>query len=376
MKRKVELDLTYAPSINSIPEKYGDVYKVACSGDAITVTSWKDIWVKNYAATKDRFGSFEEKSYGQLFGLNAHKPMIVIGSGPSLKTCLPDLKRNKALLNPVKSISCLHNFGILEDENCHADYYLSLDSGGVVIDDVTEARNKDGNFYWDATKDKTLIAYAASDPRLFDLWQGKVYLFNCLIPDSELREKLNGIERFSHYVSSGGNAGGAAMYTAKAVMGSSEIIYVGMDFSFSMERNFHSYGTHYDNVGGKGIGNVVSWPSVFGNTAPWSVTWPSYLNFKFWMDWVSYNVPGTWSTASEGILGAYPEGNINSFNYGNLNFLLEKYRVAEEVDLGEFKIENGVRKVSVNEDGSPKKKPIYLTELFKDTKQPLDITLF
>lgn len=372
MKRNVDIVLEYQPPIDLIPPNYGDIYKQACSGDKVTVETWRKTWVDHYRSAKDRFGNFAEKSYGQLFGINRHKPAIVIGSGPSLKYSLEALKTISERQNPLLMVSCLHNFGLFEDQGFHADYYLSLDSGGVVIDDVSESRNKDGGFYWEKTKGKKLLAYVASDPRLFDLWQGEIYLFNCLLPDMALREEIGKIERFSHYISSGGNALGACMYTAKAVMGSSEIIYVGADFCFDYDHKFHAYQTHYDNVDGKGIGTVIRWPDVFGNAR---ATWPSYLNFKFWTDWVAMNVPGNWASASEGLLGAYPEGNLRRIKMAPLNLLTEHYRIAEEVDLGEFKYESGVQ-IPIMENGVHKKKSMKVEELFKDSKQPLDITLF
>lgn len=372
MRRTIDIELQYQQMIDTIPPQYGDVYRQSCSGDKVTVETWRPTWVKNYGLAKDRFGGFAEKSYGQLHGKNQHKPAIVIGSGPSLKHSLEALKANSQREHPVMTISCLHNFGLFEDQGFHADYYLSLDSGPIVIDDMTEGREKDSSHYWEQTKGKVLLAYVASDPKLFELWQGEIYLFNCLIPDLGLREEFNKIERFSHYISSGGNALGACMYTAKAVMGSSEIIYVGADFCFDYDHSFHSYKTHYDNVDGKGVGQVIRWPDVFGNSRS---TWPSYFNFKLWMDWVSVNVPGSWASASEGLLGAYPEGNIRRFRYGTLSNLLEIYRISEQVDLAEFKFENGVQ-IPVMENGVQKKKPFALSELFKDSRQPLDITLF
>jgi len=373
LKRNIDIELTLQAKIPEIPKQYGNIYQRACSGDEITVKTWRPTWLKNYAAAKDRFKDFGEHSYGQLYGINRHKPAMVLGSGPSLRYSIKALQENKKREYPVKSVSCLHNFGLLEDEGCHADFYLSLDSGGVVIEDISEARNKDGNFYWNETKNHNLIAYAASDPRLFDLWQGKIYLFNCLLPDLTLRDELNKIERFSHYISSGGNALGACMYTAKAIMGSSEIIYVGADFCFDYDNKFHSYKTHYDDIDGKGIGEVTYWPDVFGNRRS---CWPSYLNFKFFMDWVTFNVPGLWASASEGILGSYPEGNIDRIFYAPLSYILEKYRIAEEVTINSFKIENGVRQTLLDENGKPKISNMGLTEFFKDSKNPMEITLF
>ncbi len=367
MRRSISIELQYQNKIPVIPEHYGDPYQRACSGDKVTVDTWRKIWLSNFQAAKDRFKELGDHSYGKLFGINRHQPAIVIGSGPSLRYSLDALRDNRKREHPIQTISCLHNLGLFEDEGIEIDFYLSLDSGGVVIEDICEARNKDGAFYWSQTKGKKLIAYAASDPKLFDLWQGEIYLFNCLLPDMELRKKINDIEPFHHYISSGGNALGACMYTAKAIFGSSEIIYVGADFCADYDHKFHSYQTRYDNLDGKGLGQTIPWVDVFGNRR---ACWPSYLNFKFFLDWVAQNIPGLWASASEGILGSYPEGNLDRFTYGPLSYLLERYKMSEEVTVKKFKFENGQR------IDDPSLSQLRLAEYFKDSHHPMEITIF
>lgn len=359
MIRNVNIDLMYQPLIDSPPKEVGNLYQRASEGDKTTCDSWRDTWIKNFKLAKERFGMLADKSYGKLHGVNRHRPAIVIGSGPSLKHSLEALKENRMKSNPVMSISCLHNFGLLEDEGCHADYYMSLDSGGVVIDDVSESRNKDGGFYWSATKGKTLIAYAASDPRLFDLWQGEIYLFNCLIPDLMIREEYEKVEPFRHYISAGGNAGGACMYAAKAVMGSSDILFVGFDFCFDYSNEFHSYKTHYD-----AVGNFVLAHDVFGNMRK---TWPSYLSFKFWLDHTVMTVPGRWTNCSEGILGAYLGGNLKHYDYKPLKEALTPYWMADEIYWEEFDSKTHERL---------KKERIDLAEFYKNPVSDRNMVLF
>lgn len=323
MLRNIDIDLIYQPLIDAPPGDVGNLRQRASAGDQVTCDSWRETWIKNFKLAKERFGKLGDHSFGKLHGINRHKPAIVIGSGPSLRYSIDALKENKTKKYPVLSISALHNFGYLEDEGCHADYYLSLDSGGIVIDDVHESRNKDGGFYWEKTKGKKLIAYVASDPRLFDLWQGEIYLFNCLIPDHHIASEYAKTENFTHYISAGGNAGGACMYTAKAIFGSSEIMYVGMDFCFDYNNQFHTYKTHYDKMG-----DFVLVTDVFGNLRK---TWPSYLAFKFFLDDVAMKIPGKWTNCSEGILGSYTGGNIKAYTYKPLKEALTPYWMSEEV---------------------------------------------
>ena len=358
MLRTIDIDLQYQQTIPGPPPREGDLYRKAAAGDKSTIGHWKDTWEKNFKDAKDHFGELGSKSFGQLHGINRHKPAIVIGSGPSLKHSMEALKENRGSPSPVLSISALHNFGYFEDEGCHADYYLSLDSGGVVIDDVSETRNQDGKFYWEKTKGKTLLAYAASDPRLWELWQGDIYLFNTLVPDPEVRKMKDKVEVFTHYISCGGNALGACMYAAKAVMGSSAIMYVGADFAFDYDNTFHSYKTQYDNPG-----RYITAVDVFGNTRK---TWQSYMNFKYWFDHVACNVPGSWVNCSEGLMGAYREGNIQQYEYKSLHDALIPYESADVLFLEEKKA-NGE---------SLSRTPFNLADFWANPKNDKNVTFF
>lgn len=362
MLKDITIDLLYQPLIDApppLPSGGNDLYREACAGDKTTVDSWRDTWLKNYKDSKDHFGNFGDKSYGQLYGINRQKPCIVIGSGPSLKDAIPALQANRKALNPVMSISCLHNFGLFEDEGCHADYYLSLDSGGVVIDDISESRNEDGKFYWEKTKGHKLLAYVGSDPRLWELWQGEIYLFSSLIPDIELMKQLKEIEKFTHYISSGGNAGGASFYAAKAVMCSDPIILVGMDCCFNYDNTFHAYSTHYDTVG-----NYVPWPDCFGIPRK---TWMSYLNFKFWWDDRVMKIPGNYINASGGLLGSYQGGNLRHYKYMELSKALTVYEGFDTLKLQQ--------KVH-GKDGVLEETPFDVKSFFANPQHDHDVTFF
>lgn len=355
MLRDIRINLEYQSEIPGPPYHPDELYRRACDGDKVTVEHWRGIWSKNYQAAKEHFGSLGEYSIGRLFGLNRHRPAIVIGSGPSLRQSIEALKVNQVSKNPVLTVSCLHNLGYFEDEGINVDYYLTLDAGPAIFKDVYEGRKFDEGHYWEQTKGKKLIAYGASDPRLWGLWQGDVYLFNSMIPDEQVRNEFDAIEPFSHYVSSGGNALGACMYISKAVMGSSEIIYVGGDFCFDYDGGtFHSYATEYDKPG-----NYVRVIDVFGNSRR---SWQSYVNFKYWLDKVACTVPGSWVNASEGILGAYREGNIKQFKYMTLREALIPYQMADTLYL---------------EDQATKtKEPFDLEEFWKNSKSDKKMTFF
>lgn len=361
MLKTIEIDLLYQPSIDAPPMRENDpsLFERAASNDKATVNKWREIWVDLAQKAKQRFGNFADYSIGKLHGINRHKPCIVIGSGPSLKDSIDALRDNSKLEHPVMTVSCLHNFGYFEDEGFHADFYLTLDSGDIVIADVFEGRKEKAEFYWEKTKGKKLLATISTPPQLFDLWQGEIHLFNVPIPEPEVHAKLQEIENFRHFISPGGNALGGCFYIAKSIFGSDPIIFVGADFCFDYNNHFHSYATHYDTLGG-----YVIWPDVFGIPRK---TWPSYLNFKYWIEHIALTVPGTYISSSEGTLGAYPGGNLRCFRYMPLKNALTPYAMSEKVYVSK-------RDVATGQDLG--KEEIKLKDLFSNPQYDKELTLF
>jgi hypothetical protein len=287
----------------------------------VTVNHWAQIWLKNIKANKERFGSFKEHGMGKLWGSLAHKPCIVAGAGPSLKVNGALLKDRKG----VTLISCLHNFHYFEDNDVPVDYYVTLDAGPVVMEEVSEGGTKTAEEYWERTKDKKLLAFIGTDPKLFDLWKGEVYFFNAPVPDPAYMAQLDSIESFGTYVSSGGNVLGACMYIAKGVMGANPIAFVGADFAFSYEKKFHAWDSKYD----ASLGYVIKAVDIYGNKV---LTWQSYANFKNWFDWVAVKIPGIYINCTEGgTFGSYPDGNIMAVKQMELSQFIHMYNLHEEL---------------------------------------------
>jgi hypothetical protein len=321
--RKAEIVLEYQNYIETPPVKPSQMYGAACSSDSITIESWRKIWCDNVVATHKKFGSFKEKSVGKLFNINQYKPAVVIGAGPSLQHNANALKNRGGIL----AISCLHNFHFFEDRGIDIDYYVTLDAGPIVLEEISEGGKKTEKEYWDATKNKKLIAFIGSDPQLWEKWQGEIYLFNAPIPDENYAKILSNMEEMSVYISNGGNVLGACLYIAKAIMGSNPIAFLGADFSFGYNsgagHKFHSWDSKYD----KNLGNVMRAVDVYGNKV---LTWVSYHNFKCWFDWLCLSVPGIYVNCTEGgTLGAYPDGNLMAVKQMELAKFLEMYHMNE-----------------------------------------------
>jgi hypothetical protein len=321
--KTVEMAFEFKETIPRAPQASTDMYAQACSNDTTTVNAWREKWINNARANKKRFGTFKEHGLGQMFGINQHRPAIVVGSGPSLKQNIQDLK--EARKAGILIVSCLHNFQAMHDAGITVDYYVSLDAGEVVVEEISEGGKKTHAEYLEATKDAHLLAFVGSHPKLFDSWKGKVSLFNCPVPDQGYRDAIKELEPFWTFVSTGGNVLGACMYIAKAIFGSGTIIYVGADFAFSYTRKFHAWDSKYD----ASIGQCLRCVDVWGNSV---LTWQSYYNFKIWFDWVAENVPGTWINCTEGgLLGSYPEGNIANIRQMRLKDCVWMYSLPEQM---------------------------------------------
>lgn len=321
MVKKREIVLDYQPLIFQPPKPKGELYRQACSNDATTIEHWRETWLKNIRSNHENFGPFKDKSVGNLFGKHRGQPVIIAGSGPSLKFNGHELK-NRGF---IPLVSCLHNFHYFEDLGVEPDYYVSLDAGDVTVEEVSEGGTKTPEEYWDITEHRTLIAFTGSSPELLKKWRGPIYFFAAPIPDEKFQEEVDEIEPFHSNVSNGGNVLGACLYISKAYLAAGAIIFTGADFSFGYDRRFHAWDSKYDDK----MGQCVPLTDIFGVKVP---TWPTYSNFKGWFDWVTMHVPGIYINASEGgCLGSYPEGNLNSLRYMDLSQVIDMYNMSDKI---------------------------------------------
>lgn len=319
--RKAEIFLEYQNYIEDIGITPAQQFQQAASGDNVTIETWRDIWVKNTQANHKKYGSFKDKSVGVLHGSQKLKPAIIVGSGPSLKHNAHELLKK----GDIPVISCLHNFHFLEDLGVKTDYYVTLDAGPVVIEEVSEGGSKTPDEYWALSKDRTLIAFIGTDPKLLEKWQGQVYFYNAPIPDETIQAEIDACEKFRTYISNGGNVLGACLYFAKAILGCNPIAFTGADFCFSYDKKFHAWNSKYDAK----LGYVVKLVDVFGNKV---LSWQSYANFKAWFEFVSRSVPGLYINCTEGgAFGSYAEGNIRSITQMELSKFIDMYYMCDTI---------------------------------------------
>lgn len=322
--------LEYQNVIPGPPAPPQALHARACANDTTTVDYWRDIWISQTRENHATVGSFAAHSVGKLYNRWRHRPAVVAGSGPSLAGNGAQLKDR----GEIPLVSCLHNFHFFEDRGITPDVYVSLDAGPIVLDELSEGGLLSPDEYWARTAGKTLACFIGSHPDLVRRWRGEVLFFNAVIPDDGIRAAMSAIEPFNLYLGNGGNVLGASTYLAKAVLGCNPIAFVGADFCFDYARvvdgkakqRFHGWDSQYD----KNIGECLPVTDIYGNKRK---SWPSYLGFKAWQEYVACTTPGIWFNCSEGgTLGAYPEGNIAQFTYMDLERFLNMYLVNEQIE--------------------------------------------
>jgi len=319
--RNVEMDFEYMNVIAGPPRGVSDMYSQACSNDKVTCDTWRKPWVEQARANHKTYGPFKDRGVGQLFGKYAQRPIIIAGSGPSLKNNIHLLKNPKGV--PVLSV--LHNFHYMVDHEVPVDYFVSLDAGAITLPEISEGGSRTEEEYWELTKNHKLICFIGTHPELLKKWKGEIYFFTCPVPDEGIMSEFEKIEPFYTYVSTGGCVLGAATYIAKAIFGCNPIAFVGADFSFSYTKKFHPWKSKYDD----NVGEALRTVDVYGNRV---LTWQSYFNFKTWFDWLSCTVAGIYINCSEGgTLGAYPEGNILQIQQMPLERFLWMYSMYQEI---------------------------------------------
>lgn len=319
--RMVEMDFEYQNVIDGPPVSPQQMYAQACANDKITIDTWKDQWISQCKSNHAKYGPFKDHSIGKFYGKFDKQPAILVGSGPSLKNNVKELKDPKGI--PI--ISCLHNFHYMVDHEVPVTAFVSLDAGEITIEEMFEGGTKTREEYIEASKGYTLYAYTASHPKLLELWKGPIYFFCCPLPDPEVTAKLEEVESFGMFVSTGGNVLGACLYIAKAIWGCNPIAFTGADFSFSYTKTFHPFATKYDQK----LGQAMRTVDVYGHKV---YTWQSYHNFKCFYDWVACNVPGIYVNCTEGgTFGAYMEGNIRQVIQQPLQQFIRQYSMYEEM---------------------------------------------
>lgn len=297
------------------------MYQQSCSNDATTIDHWAKIWIEQIKANRAKVGDFTERGVGKLFGRFQHKPCIIAGSGPSLKVNGAELKNR----GDVPLVSCLHNFHFFEDLGVKPDFYVSLDAGPVVLEEVSEGGKLGAEEYWKRTEHHTLIAYVGSHPELIEKWRGEIFWFNAALPHGPVKQEADEAAGINTYIGSGGNVLGACLYLAKGILGCSTIAFVGADLSFGYDNKFHGWDSKYD----KELGQCLRVTDVYGIKRN---TWQSYFNFKCWFEYVACNVPGFYVNCTEGgILGAYDSGNIAQFKYMDLKDFLGMLNMNEHL---------------------------------------------
>lgn len=321
MIKNVEMYFEFQNEIDGPPKRPDELFSQACTNDNLTVKTWAKQWLDQIKINKETFKSFKDQCIGQEYKKHYLKPIIVVGSGPSLKLNGHLLKDTKDI--PV--VSCLHNFHFFVDNDLRCDYFVTLDAGEITIEEISEGGKLKHDEYVEKTKDYTLIAFIGTHPDLLKLWKGKILFFNVPVPDQGYMDEMFKVEKFCQWMTSGGCVLGAATYFAKGILGGGTLCFLGADFSFDYTHKFHGWDSKYDNK----LGQAMRAHDIFGHSRK---TWQSYWNFKCWFDWLACKVPGQYINCTEGgIMGSYAEGNIKQIKQMTFESFLRMYSLCDEL---------------------------------------------
>lgn len=306
--------LQVQPYIEAIPTGMNAAWSAATRNDSVTVESWFEQWISQ-AKENVKNHDMSANSVMNLHGAAAGKPVILMGAGPSLaknwKELVGDGEKSIGRKD-IKIVTNVHNFPFCEDRNLMTsdDYYVILDAGDICLKEMYEGGVHDAEWYWERTTNRTLIACHVTHPEFIAKWRGPIYWYMTPCASQQLAEeitKLLDVTKIPAF-NVGGNVMGSALYFARAILGCSVPIFMGMDLCFSYDRKFHPWECWYNSK----FSGVMPWTDIYGNRV---YTWQSYFGFKNWFDFMACGGTGNnsqlWINATEGgILGAYPEGNI------------------------------------------------------------------
>jgi hypothetical protein len=319
----VEMKLMYQDYIPNPPMNSAQLYSKACSNDSLTLESWREQWLEQMATNAKNYDVIGNTIMSE-YNKQKNKPVILAASGPSLKKNIEELAKNK---NDMCLVSCCHNFAYFVDNGVKADYYVNLDAGEITYTELGEGGEKSNEYYWEKTKDYTLITCSTAYPKFLNSWKGPIRFFNVCPPDSEFLVRAKAILDFPTYFNVGGNTLGAVLYFSRAILAGGTMIFIGADFSFSYDQHFHSWDSPYDDK----FAGLTPWIDVFGNKVQ---SWGSYINFKHWFDFIACGGKGgavqNFINCTEGgILGAYPQGNIRQITQMTLREALYMHNLPD-----------------------------------------------
>lgn len=185
--------------------------------NAEVYSSWIERWATNAAANYPVI----KGSMGVAFLKNCAKdvPAVVVGIGPSLDDCIPDLKRaarHAVIIATDAALRPLARHGI------HPDLVVNFD-----------ARDEQQTM-WETldTSRYVLLANSVTSPHTINAWKGSAMFFNMLQSDDEFCSNiLPSIYPYLGQLPNMGTVGNGAIFLAKG-MGCNPILTVGMDLCY------------------------------------------------------------------------------------------------------------------------------------------------
>lgn len=276
--------------IPSIPEHYLKAMKrVVRNANKNTSLTFDGMWRKNIGENDKLFdiGKMNAKRLkDKLKGETAY----LVGYGPSLALNVDILKGKRGVV-----FASLHALKFLLEKGVKVDYCVLLDAQEKQAPFIPDDREK--------TKNITLLTAVTASPRAIGKWGGPVYFFR----DDNLRYKCG----IKNNLSSGGSVIGSA-YSLAVNMGAPRVVLVGVDLCSDIEstgRQKYADMSQEDLVEDGGFIHC----GIDGLGV--QTTMRMFL-YKLWLEISAGHIARFCKTiVTSGIIGAYPEGNLDWIEY-------------------------------------------------------------
>jgi len=262
--------------------------------------TWFPLWIPNIRDNLSRVGEFRS-----VYGLKQKgKTAILVGGGPSLRKNvdkLKDVNRDEVVI-----VTSAHSLKYLLEHGVKPDYVFVLDAKDVQADwcDIGET-------------DIPLIMEVGCSPKILEKWKGPVYFFrgNSREDFPELYKDTD----FSDMVYSGGNVMSCALYWALVVAGYKRIVFVGHDYSNSV-----NHGVEYADGSidmGEGDDSFQDYMIACDVEGLGVTTLARMMEYKIWSELLMKKyINVDFVNATEGgIFGVYPQGQLNYFRFAKLS---------------------------------------------------------
>jgi hypothetical protein len=191
---------------------------------------WEDKWKEHARINGDKY-KIDGLSSRDLLYSGYGKTLVICGMGTSLEDHIDTLKKYKD--KPGIDICCCDKgFKTLMDNGIKPDM--------VFVADAVVDYDKWAKQYIEETSEIKLMASITCNPKWPGNWRGPVYFY--VNKDNIKSEEIFGaISGCTEMIPASSNVGNSAIVYTTQIMGYSQTLLVGYDFSWEVDRNYYAF---------------------------------------------------------------------------------------------------------------------------------------